>query len=246
MQKDYYKTLGVVQDAEDIVIKAAYKALAQRYHPDKWTGDPAEAARRMSEINAAYEILSDPIKRKQYDQSRTSNEYDESDEAPNEAGDDSGTALDEDWKEAVKYFPDLESIFENLSKISWSLAQTYKVYLLKNKNFPERESIAAQFEKTFLEKYFGTNEEIIKFAKFLITAKNKNAAKDLNRAINLLGRNVDSNLIINRILRDYPEISKANMYRKVYQSPPEVTDNQFKLFIFLILPVILLSMLAIL
>jgi DnaJ-class molecular chaperone len=34
-QKDYYRILGVLDDAEDIVIKAAYRALAQRYHPDQ-------------------------------------------------------------------------------------------------------------------------------------------------------------------------------------------------------------------
>ena len=38
MNKDYYRTLGVLDDAEDIVIKAAYHALAQRYHPDRWAG----------------------------------------------------------------------------------------------------------------------------------------------------------------------------------------------------------------
>ena len=36
--KDYYRILGVLDDAEDIVIKAAYRALAQRYHPDRWQG----------------------------------------------------------------------------------------------------------------------------------------------------------------------------------------------------------------
>ena len=54
MQKDHYKKLGVIQDAEDIVIKAAYRALAQRYHPDKWAGDPVTATKHMSEMNSAY------------------------------------------------------------------------------------------------------------------------------------------------------------------------------------------------
>jgi len=40
MKKDHYQILGVIQDAEDIVIKAAYRALAQRYHPDKWAVIP--------------------------------------------------------------------------------------------------------------------------------------------------------------------------------------------------------------
>ena len=64
MDKDYYRILGVLDDAEDIIIRAAYKALAQRYHPDKWLGSPEEANRRMAEINEAYSVLSDPIKRK--------------------------------------------------------------------------------------------------------------------------------------------------------------------------------------
>ena len=62
--KDYYRILGVLDDAEDIVIKAAYRALAQRYHPDRWQGDAGEATRRMAEINAAYAILSDTVTRR--------------------------------------------------------------------------------------------------------------------------------------------------------------------------------------
>lgn len=64
---DFYSTLGVRPDTEDVVIRAAYRALSQRYHPDRNGGDNADAARRMSEINRAYDVLSDPIKRKEYD-----------------------------------------------------------------------------------------------------------------------------------------------------------------------------------
>ena len=56
--KNYHVLLGVLPTAEPIVIRAAYRALAMKYHPDKWTGDKATAERRMREINKAYEILS--------------------------------------------------------------------------------------------------------------------------------------------------------------------------------------------
>lgn len=67
MTKDYYRILGVLDDAEVIVIKAAYRALAQKYHPDKWTGSSNESAARMVDINEAYAVLSDAKKREQYD-----------------------------------------------------------------------------------------------------------------------------------------------------------------------------------
>lgn len=50
---DYYAILGVVPSAEDVVIRAAWKALVQRYHPDRFTGDVAKANARMAEINEA-------------------------------------------------------------------------------------------------------------------------------------------------------------------------------------------------
>lgn len=64
---DYYSILGVSSEAEDIVIRAAYKALAHRYHPDRNIGNASEAQEKMALINEAYSILSDPNKRKEYD-----------------------------------------------------------------------------------------------------------------------------------------------------------------------------------
>ena len=67
---DYYAVLGVHPTAEDIVIRAAYKALAQRYHPDRFPGSKDEAHRRMSNLTKAYEVLADPVRRPKYDRRR--------------------------------------------------------------------------------------------------------------------------------------------------------------------------------
>ena len=61
--KDYYRVLGILPSAEDVVIRAAYRALAQRYHPDKWKGKATDVETRMKEINEAYGVLSDTKKR---------------------------------------------------------------------------------------------------------------------------------------------------------------------------------------
>jgi len=63
--KDYYEILQVHRKAEQEVIDAAYRKLAQKYHPDV-SKDP-NAARRMKEINVAYQVLGDPNRRMEYD-----------------------------------------------------------------------------------------------------------------------------------------------------------------------------------
>ncbi len=64
--KDYYKILGVTRNANADAIKKAYRQLARKYHPDVNPGDKAAEA-RFKEINEAYEVLSDPQKRRKYD-----------------------------------------------------------------------------------------------------------------------------------------------------------------------------------
>lgn len=65
--KDYYKTLGVAQDADSKEIKKAYRKLARKYHPDVNKDDP-ETEKKFKEINEAYEVLKDEEKRQKYDQ----------------------------------------------------------------------------------------------------------------------------------------------------------------------------------
>lgn len=65
--KDYYKVLGVNRDADQKAIRQAYRKLARQYHPDVNPNDKA-AEEKFKEINEANEVLSDPEKRKKYDE----------------------------------------------------------------------------------------------------------------------------------------------------------------------------------
>ncbi|MCR5418253.1 MAG: molecular chaperone DnaJ [Lachnospiraceae bacterium] len=66
-KRDYYEVLGVEKNADEAAIKKAYRQLAKKYHPDMNPGD-AEAEKKFKEASEAYAVLSDPDKRKQYDQ----------------------------------------------------------------------------------------------------------------------------------------------------------------------------------
>lgn len=65
---DYYDVLQVAPAADPEVIEAAYRRLARKWHPD--TNTSAEAPTRIRDLNEAYEVLSDPARRRQYDATR--------------------------------------------------------------------------------------------------------------------------------------------------------------------------------
>jgi len=65
-EQDYYKVLGIAPSASVNEITKAYRKLAFQYHPDRYK-ERVEAHKKMKEINEAYAILSDPIKRRDYD-----------------------------------------------------------------------------------------------------------------------------------------------------------------------------------
>ena len=65
-KRDYYEVLGISKGASADEIKKAYRQLAKKYHPDIY--HEPDATERMTEINEAYEVLSDENKRARYDQ----------------------------------------------------------------------------------------------------------------------------------------------------------------------------------
>jgi hypothetical protein len=202
---DQYRILGVMRDAEQVVITAAYRALASMYHPDRWKGDVNEATRKMAEINVAYGILGDPVKRRAYDQTNqsTTSSMGADSEKVDEAFDAALVELESRWEVAVAVLPDLAVIRKRLSKTAHRLAFEFVVLMIESKKFDQRETIANDMERKFLVAHFGTQPEIIKFAMTLIEMGHREAIRALNNYVDVLGTGLDSKLIIQKVIDDF-------------------------------------------
>lgn len=239
--KNYYRTLGILDSAEDVVVRAAYKALAQRYHPDKWTGDSEKATEKMIEINEAYTILSDPAKRAEYDKAyftqnprnQAENEFDNCDDVIDDQTD--------GWLIAVDFFPELSTHYKELMLISPLAANTYRAEILETKTFNKSLEIKNRLEDDFFSRYYGNSLEIRLFAKELLISKNYKAAIHLNQIITVMGKAISFQQIREQLLKKFPDVAlnlerhetsklRERLTSATYVAPYEIRALYTKLF----------------
>lgn len=199
--KNYYSTLSVSEDADIEVIKAAYRALCKKYHPDKKNYHQEKSTARMQEINEAYEILANDLTRREYDLQRGKSTYTEGKEEHEDFHSD--VHIEEAWQLAIEYSNELEKYYKDLAKLSQRLANTFKITLVEKKCFADAESIALMFEKDYLKRFFGSNLSAQDFAKELIQLNYTDAAKELNKIINVMGDSLDVKQAIKKISEKY-------------------------------------------
>lgn len=202
--KDHYQILGVMPDAERIVIVAAYRALASHYHPDRWKGDHSEATKKMADINVAYGIIGDPLKRAEYDCGRNAahQNLDEDTDEQEEMFDQALDEYEEKWNLACDIYPDLKDIKSRLNKTARRLSFAFVIQIIDAKKYKFRHELANAMEDKFLQTYFGENKAILKYARELISWGFKDAIKKLNSFVDLLGDELDSEVVINKIEKD--------------------------------------------
>ena len=125
------------------------------YHPDVFKGDEDFAKERLSQLNAAYEFLSDEQQKREFD--RKSQKQDAEDQQsefdPNQGSDefDEGIKiLKENWDYACDYYPELKQLYNNLSVLGKEPAFAFMAHVVETKKYKDAATIADQLEDAFL------------------------------------------------------------------------------------------------
>jgi hypothetical protein len=222
---DHYHTLGLARHAEGVVVKAAYRALASQYHPDR--NPSPDAIERIQRINAAYEILSDPARRLAYDASLG---------ATVEGGQDATVPVDDDtdplaesWQLAIGFFPDLVAQHAELRRFSPRLADDFRLQLLQHQDFTASAALAERFKRDYLKRHFGADDALQHYAEQLIKAREVDAARFVNRIVTVLGPSVGVASVRSKVEERYPRcitsLRKRELYARIRQADAaDLTD----------------------
>ncbi len=214
--KNFYHVLGLSFESnpELSLINAAYKALVKIYHPDVFNGDKKNLKRKISEINEAFEVLSHPTKKKEYDEKlrkfQKDKFYDFSEEKFDDSDQFNSKFVDEDWEIATIVYPELDNKKKLLSKFSQKLALQFQFYLLETKEFHVLDLVENKFLDAFLEKKFGSSNIIQRLSKVLILQNQKDKALYLNKLVKVVGSYSDKK-ILDAFFKRFPDIEDQVM-----------------------------------
>lgn len=203
---DYYKTLGLIPNVESVVIKAAYKALAQIHHPDKNNDN-----KNMVDINTAYTVLSNPIKKAEYDSEIEKRSSSASRSSFTTVSPFCSDPLESDWRMAISFYPFLKEQHKILSNISWDLAFSFKVLLLETQDFKNSHEISKEIKFYYLSRYFGCDKEVMEYAESLIINKEIDPVLYLNSLVRVMGGSV-TKLALERMVNE--KYSQLNCLRQ--------------------------------
>ena len=179
--RTYYDVLGVAADTPDIVIKAAFRALAKEYHPDAPSVEPGDTD-RFIEIQTAYAVLSKPESRSVYDA-----ELREAMHGP-ETVPEAGVQQPGSSLAPVPWAPspsavEIERLGARLQLFSDALAQSFHEAYLRGECGDDPARFAAEMEKSFFREYFGDDADVQALARLLLLGSRTGAALTLNQLV---------------------------------------------------------------
>jgi hypothetical protein len=214
---DHYHALGLARHAEPVVIKAAYRALASLYHPDR---NPApDAIERIQRINIAHDVLSDPVRRQAHDATLLGHP------APVAAVDDSPDPLAEPWKLALGFFPEIRPLHARLERLSVQMADEFRLHLLQHQQFAQAPALAERLRTEFLGRHFGSDLALIDYAEQLLLAREMDAARFVSQIVSVLGGSVTVDSVREKIAQRFPRTVQSLHKRALYARIAQKTDG---------------------
>ena len=206
-----YEVLGLPHASDFELVKATYRSLVKIYHPDVFKGDKEFAKERLSQLNAAHEFLSDEQQKHDFDKSPQSQEKGEEQqdfdpEQNSDEFDEGIKILKENWDYACDYYPDLKRLYADLRSLGKEPAFAFMAYVVETKKYKDAAAIADQLEDAFLTTKFSNDPKIKKLAKLALQQKEIKFAKELNRALTILGPEAKDE-ILNKLSERFPEFS---------------------------------------
>ncbi len=219
---DHYQTLGLARHAEPAVVKAAYRAMASLYHPDR---NPApDAIERIQRINTAHDVLSDPVRRRAYD----ANLVGESLPTSTSTDPDEPDPLAERWQIAAGFFPEIRRHYNLLQRLSPRVGDDFRLYLLHHQHYAEADALAARLRSEFLTRHFGTDAALQDYAEQLVLAREIDAARFVGRIVSVLGSSVTADSVREKVAQRYPRsvasLHKRALYSRIEQTSPPDRD----------------------
>ena len=195
----YYDILGISPSDDLILVTAAYKRLAKKYHPDTSLLPRSEAEEKFKAISEAYRF----VRRAMAKTGQTEAYYGPSQAhsftpAPSRSNSD---RHGDNWGIICERHPRAKVLYEDLRKISPALSEEFKSIFLQDEYYGGIEEIASILEEEYLTRYFGNNDDIREFAKWLILNGHVSVALELNSEIVAVPVVKDSKGLIEKIIR---------------------------------------------
>jgi curved DNA-binding protein CbpA len=199
---DYYGVLGVVPEADHEAIKAVYRALSKKFHPDAGHYPKKDAEMHFHRLREAYSTIGDPQRRKEYDRLRSKHARQRlrlQAESVSSPFDGFSHQENQAWRIVGEYHPNIIEEFESIAKLSPALGIVFRVMLQETRAYADYDKLSAMLVQSYLQAYFGENTEVQQFGKWCLSKGHTNAAIELNRTVAALGSSVPTASIIRKI-----------------------------------------------
>ena len=179
--RTHYDVLGVAADTPDVVIKAAFRALAKECHPDRANAETGDTE-KFIEIQTAYSVLSRQQSRDEYD-AELRDKFLVHDAPLAAAAAVPGGPSPVAWASAPQGTADIERICARLGLYSEALSQSFHEAYLRGECGDEPWRFAEEMEKSFFHEYFGEDPDVQSLAKLLLLGSRAGAALTLNQLV---------------------------------------------------------------